>query len=622
MFAQQFEKTETIAMNNRLNEHLLSANIISIEWERFFLHLVVEVDFNSTDGMKVDKKAPLEFYFVSAFFNANAAPKIESVDGNIYHLSVNITNPGYCLCLSEGSYTLVVCQKDDIMAVCTVSEELARTVHKKSKFFLHGGGSVAFCVAFFLAERDDGFYPIMRVVNTDRKGYRKFDNSDGLKLNFIERKCRGFKSRCRRYFRKSMNITYSIFRKFHKSNAKIKNVLIMSEQNELMKFNLKAVYDRLYERGLDKEYKIKKSFRSGAEKHSLISWIGVIKKLAKADFIFIDDHCPVLDWLTLSKGTVLSQLWHAGAGYKSVGYVRWGHQGSPAPFCCHRQYDYCISPSKNISYFFSDQFGINEEQILPTGMPRMDEYVDPKHKEEVVEKLYELYPMCKGKKVILFAPTYRGNNKALAYYPYEKVDFKELYDFCKDEYVVLFKMHPWVAEGVPIEDEMQDIFVDVGDYPDINDLFYITDLLISDYSSGIFEYSIMNKPALFYAFDEYQYAYTRGFHRKFRENAPGKICYTFDEVMKALREKDFEFEKIAPYVKYHFDRIDSKATDRVIDWILLGNLPKENAEGIARIKKINQRMINLDFSSMYEDFTYGDPDSVELMLQKRAKKNK
>ena len=73
-----------------------------------------------------------------------------------------------------------------------------------------------------------------------------------------------------------------------------------------------------------------------------------------------------------------------------------------------------------------------------------------------------------------------------AYYPYELIDFDGLYKLCKDDYVVLFKMHPWVQVPVPIDEKYKDKFIDVGTYPNINDLFYFTDILITDYSSNIF----------------------------------------------------------------------------------------------------------------------------------------
>ena len=132
-----------------------------------------------------------------------------------------------------------------------------------------------------------------------------------------------------------------------------------------------------------------------------------------------------------------------------------------------------------------------------------------------------------------------------------------------------------MQDGVPIPEEYQDKFLDVGDYPNINDLFYLTDLLVTDYSSNIFEYSLMRKPMMFYAFDKVQYSFSRGFHRDYEEAAPGKICYTFGELMDAFEKEDFEYEKVEEYVKKHFDYTDTHASDRVIDWIILGKIPED-----------------------------------------------
>ena len=373
--------------------------------------------------------------------------------------------------------------------------------------------------------------------------------------------------------------------------------MFMSEQSTSISTNLKAVKDRMIARGLDEDYMIVESYRSSVTnpRQGLKSWMDLLKKMAMSDFIFLDDHAPVLDWLILDKDTALIQLWHAGAGFKSSGYSRWGHIGCPAPYSCHRQYKYGISGSKNIAHFFSEVWGINDSQVLPTGMPRIDEFLDKDYRRKKTKELYEKYPMCKDKKVILFAPTYRGTNKANAHYPYELIDFKRLYELCGDEYVVLFKMHPWVASEVPISDKYKDRFADVGRYPNINDLFYITELLITDYSSNIFEYSLMKKPMLFFAFDEIQYSFSRGFHRAYEESAPGKVCHTFEEVLQAIADEDFDYPKVEEYVEKHFDYIDSHASDRVIDWIILGSLPESVKKELAADAAMKKELETLDF---------------------------
>ena len=295
-----------------------------------------------------------------------------------------------------------------------------------------------------------------------------------------------------------------------------------------------------------------------------------VRAIAAADYVFLDDNEPLLDYLIPDKRTVLTQLWHAGVGFKSSGYSRWGCQGAPAPFSCHRQYTWGIVSSKAVIPIFSEIWGINDDQVLPLGIPRIDRFLDPGHRAEAERIAEERYPLIRGKRVILFAPTYRGKGKTDASYPYERIDFDLLYETAGEDSVVLFHMHPWTRERVPIPERMKDRMADTADTADINDLFYVTDVLITDYSSNICEFSLMGKPMLFYGFDEREYAAERGFHRDYETFAPGKVCRTFAELAEALRTGDFEQEKQERYVREQFERRDCGASDRVIDRILLG----------------------------------------------------
>ena len=156
------------------------------------------------------------------------------------------------------------------------------------------------------------------------------------------------------------------------------------------------------------------------------------------------------------------------------------------------------------------------------------------------------------------------------------LDFDKLYKMCKDtDSVIIFKMHPFISEPVPIPENYRDRLTDMSDYPNINDLFYITDLLITDYSSNIYEFSLMRKPMLFFAYDIESYTKERGFHRDYRANVPGKITETFDDMIDAIYHEDFEYYKTTDYLKNNFDHIDTHACDRIIEWIIKGNLPED-----------------------------------------------
>ena len=576
-------------MENLMDKRQITARVTKLTWERIWLHLEVKVTF----AQGADKDSKLSFYLVNGLYEAKAKLKVTAIEGDTYRLKINITNPGTGLCLPQGTYSMMICQKKRQMARAEIAESLVKEMSSASRNFLYGGRAKVYSVTFYVTEGDEGLPFIMYVLAGGRTGIsapvahskKGFHPKEELKKKY---------SRINKPLKVDM---YWKYRKKYRHKSKKPVVMFMSEQSTSISTNLKAVKDRMIARGMDKDYLIVESYRSSVTnpRQGLKSWMDMLKKMAMSDFIFLDDHAPVLDWLILDKDTTLIQLWHAGAGFKSSGYSRWGHIGCPAPYSCHRQYKYGISGSKNIAHFFSEVWGINDSQVLPTGMPRIDRFLDEDYRRKKTKELYEKYPMCKDKKVILFAPTYRGTNKANAHYPYELIDFRRLYELCGDEYVVLFKMHPWVASEVPIADKYKDRFADVGRYPNINDLFYITELLITDYSSNIFEYSLMKKPMLFFAFDEIQYSFSRGFHRAYEESAPGKVCHTFDEVLHAIADKDFDYPKVEEYVEKHFDYIDSHASDRVIDWIILGQLPDSIKKDLAADAAVNKELEALDF---------------------------
>ena len=576
-----------MAMVSYIEEKRITATVVDVRWERIFLYLDVKVEYQSAK----EREGELCFYAVDEMYYAQARFKVVGTDGDVFHLKLNVTNGGENACVPIGEYRLIVCKNDCKMANCETDTAIVGRMSEFSRNFLYGDKNRSYSVTFYVEEDADTLPFRFYILAASRTAMlfpskthlrQKFHLINDIKSTWGSRK-------------NILRTMYSFFCTLYAGKRK-NTILFMSEQSTVIASNLKAVSDRMKERGLDKEYRILFNARAASSQpQGLKSWITLMQKMGQSSMIFIDDHAPLLDWLKLTDDTKLFQLWHAGAGFKSSGYSRWGHMGCPGPVSCHRQYDFGIAGSKNIAPFFSEVWGINDEQVLPTGMPRMDEYLREDYRQEKTKELYGKYPICKGKKVMLFAPTYRGRNKRDAHYPYELIDFEGLYEACGDEYVVLFKMHPWVSSKVPVPKQYKDKFADVGKYPNINDLFYITDLLVTDYSSNIFEYSLMKKPMLFFAYDRIQYGFSRGFHRDYEESAPGKVCYTFAELLDAFRRKDFEYEKVEQYVEHHFDYIDSKASDRVIDWIVLGQLPDGIKKELDRVKEENAHRRKLDF---------------------------
>ena len=584
-------------MKDRIREGKLRAVVSSIKWERIHLFLGVELqwsDSSESAGDGVTTAEDVDFFAIDQEGMAGILFDVDDEKNGKASLHVNITNNGLHQCVPAGHFRILVCRGDDVIAECEADEELTSRMADASRAFLFGTQRREYSVSFHVTDNSEQLYFRMHMMpfNYQKMGYPYMSTFwSSLRSVFFN------------YFiqtRRNIRRYYQLLCRLQGSSKK-KHILFMTEQSATLGSNLSCIIQKLKERGLDREYTIQTWTRKESEgDHSAFSWLKLTQLLAKSGYIFVDDHVPVFDWLPL-EDTILIQTWHAGAGFKSSGYSRWGQVGGPAPVSCHRQYTYGLCGSRKIAHFFSEVWGINTERVLNTGMPRMDEYQDPEYQKATTKKLYETFPMCQGKKVILFAPTYRGRSNRDAYYPYGLIDWKRLDEVCGDEYVVLFKMHPWVLVDIKIPKQYAKKMIDVKKYPNINDLFYITDLLITDYSSNIYEYSLMRRPMLFFAYDEIQYSFSRGFHRPYREAAPGKVCRTFEELMKAIETEDFEFEKVEEYVRTQFDHFDSNATDRVIDWLLLGQMPEDIAQEIAQRDARMKRIQTTDFTAFAEE---------------------
>lgn len=353
-----------------------------------------------------------------------------------------------------------------------------------------------------------------------------------------------------------------------------KRVLFLKTNGDKPTPNMAALRDRMFERGLDNSFIITERYRNVFSKRTqnVVSWLKDIRLIVESDYIFIDDYCPIFNFIKPKKGTVLTQVWHAGVGFKSVGYARFGISGSPHPYhSAHRVYTYALVGNEHLRPVYSEVFGIEQEALLATGMPRLDHFLDDGVIELARTKLYERYSWMKDGRVIVFAPTFRGSGQRSAYYPYKAfLDMEKLYDMCvQTNSFFVFEMHPFIEELPPIPPEFGDRLVDLSS-EDLNELYHVSDLLVTDYSSCFYDYLLLEKPVVFYVPDKVVYSVTRGTQRTIDEMAPGVICNSFDELILTLSSGNYDEVVPDPSCLDRKIEGDMLACDRVIDTILLG----------------------------------------------------
>lgn len=352
----------------------------------------------------------------------------------------------------------------------------------------------------------------------------------------------------------------------HLFPVKKDRILFLSSRRDDLTGNFSFVYDLLKEKKdvemkmiLDPKEPREMSFRTLAK-------IGY--QIAVSKIILIDDYTPILSKVTFRKETSLIQLWHACGAFKTFGFSRTGKRGGPKQNSLdHRNYDYAIVSSDEIRPFYAEGYGIATKKVVATGIPRTDVFFDKEYGKAKVKELHEIYPQTKGKKVVLFAPTFRGNGKLSANYPKEQFDPVRFIQKIPEDYVLIIKHHPFVSLKYKIPKNYKDRILDLSGESEINDLLFFTDVLITDYSSVVFEAALLRIPMLMYAFDLRQYIASRDFYYDYEFFVPGKIVENFSELVKALREENFEQEKLEQFRTRFFDDLDGKSSERVVKLI-------------------------------------------------------
>lgn len=356
---------------------------------------------------------------------------------------------------------------------------------------------------------------------------------------------------------------FSFYKIFKVQNNKI--TFISLRRNEISG-NFAFVYDKLK---YDKNLKI--DFILNEHTISEMS-LGEISKFTKAcatsKVVILDEFTPQIHYIDLRPETKLIQLWHACGAFKTFGFTRLSKpKGSPQPTRNHRSYDYVTVSSSYCKKCHSEGFGIATKNVVPTGIPRTDVFFDENYKISARKKFFDAHPEFIGKKIILFAPTFRGMVKETAFYPTEMFNLEEICAKLPEDYVFIVKHHPFVNDVQPIPEKYKDRIIDLSEDTELNDLLFVTDLIITDYSSLVFEAALLKIPMVFYVFDLEKYINERDFYFDFKLYIPGKIVYSQEQLIDAVNSGDFCTERIEPFADMFFDYKDGKSTERVVNLI-------------------------------------------------------
>jgi CDP-glycerol glycerophosphotransferase len=233
-------------------------------------------------------------------------------------------------------------------------------------------------------------------------------------------------------------------------------------------------------------------------------------------------------------------------------------------------WDYLISPNPFSTGAFQSAFRVPKEKIIETGYPRNDVLYKGNTPENIAS-IKERLGIPKDKKVILYAPTWRDDDyvESGKYNFKLPLDLEDMRNKLSDEYVVVLRMHYYIASQMDVS-EYEGFAFDESSYSDISDLYLISDILITDYSSVFFDYGNLKRPVLFFTYDLEKYRdMLRGFYLDIEKDVPGPLLYTSDEVTDAILNIDEISEKYADRYDTFYERFcsvdDGNAAKRVCE---------------------------------------------------------
>lgn len=278
--------------------------------------------------------------------------------------------------------------------------------------------------------------------------------------------------------------------------------------------------------------------------------------LARCKYYIFNGRQP--EWIRKRNGNIFLQTWH-GTPLKRLVFdleninlstIKYKNQ----TYKQSRSWDYLIAANQFSSEIFRRCFRY-DKVMLETGYPRND-ILHHKDKEQISDRIKEELGILKGKKTILYAPTWRDDEYyTKGKYKFElQLDLRRMKEQIGNEYVILLRTHYFIVDSLDVTG-LEDFAYNLSLYDDIAELYLISDILITDYSSVFFDYANLKRPMLFFMYDLEKYRdILRGFYINIEEELPGPLLFTTEEVVDAIKGIDAVEKQYKEKYEVFYDR--------------------------------------------------------------------
>ncbi len=334
-----------------------------------------------------------------------------------------------------------------------------------------------------------------------------------------------------------------------------KTILFLEVRGEKMSSDFNVVLNELKKDEEFADYKISTHYLTldrGTRIKYIKQCILLMPKLASAKYAMMNEGSTVIGALKLRSGTKLIQIWHGAGALKKFGYSA----GDDKQYFSNESI--VAVSSEKVRTYYSEAMGLAKEKIYGIGVPHTDLYFKDgfvKHCQYLREKLTG----DAKKKIILYAPTYRGSisNPKDA----QGLNLDLMYKHLGQEYIVISKLHN-ALKPVRRNYRHREFYMDMSGKWSIEEALMVSDILITDYSALVFDYALLSKPAVFYAYDLEEYEKAPGLFLDYRKIMPGEIVNSTMEIIKEIKNGCFNVTKMTEFKNTYMDGCDGQAAKR------------------------------------------------------------
>jgi len=345
-------------------------------------------------------------------------------------------------------------------------------------------------------------------------------------------------------------------------------VALVTARTASLEGNLRAIHDAVRARRPDLEIVLlldPYGYGPMSKLRYLLRMVRGMYHVRTAHLVVVDNAYLPVHVAPHGATTTVVQVWHAAGALKRFGADATTPLTEPEQTFLHRHYDWVVTAGEASREPWAAALRTPVERVLPLGTPRTDAFFDQHAMLAARTRVLAAYPALAGRRVVLYAPTFRGRGKAKR--PTEALDAARLRAALPADHVLVLKTHPNLDPG-PMSMAGYDVVVDRA--AEIDDLLMLTDVLVTDYSSSIFEYALLRRPIVLLVGDLAEYETDPGLYLDYRTDMVGARVTDTDGVIDAVLHADVDPAAYDTFVARHLGACDGHASERFVERFLGG----------------------------------------------------